>query len=226
MRLLAIDTGGATGSVALAEVNAEGILKLAGEITLPGRTYSARLIPAIDELLHKEKVTLAALDALVVVRGPGSFTGLRVGLSAIKGLAEVTRKPVIALSRFAVMAARQPAEVVVHAILDAGRGQFYYGVYRDAGVTCVQESLETLDTLRTALQSAVGACIVAECSVAGIFESFCAIPVSSPTAADAFYLAWYSLQKKRFVDVALLDANYLRRSDAELFARSKSSGNF
>lgn len=219
MWLLAIDTAGTTGSAALAETDAEGVLKVLGEISLPGRTYSARLIPATDTLLRKAKITLAALDALVVVCGPGSFTGLRVGLSAIKGLAEVTQKPVIALSRFAVMAAMQSKQDVVHAILDAGRGEFYYGVYRDAGTTCVQESLETMDTLRIALQNTVGARIVAEKSIAPLFLSFGAIAAESPHAADAFPLALYFLQQKQFVDVVQLDANYLRRSDAELFAR-------
>lgn len=219
MWLLAIDTAGTTGSAALAETDAEGVLKVLGEISLPGRTYSARLIPATDTLLRKAKITLAALDALVVVCGPGSFTGLRVGLSAIKGLAEVTQKPVIALSRFAVMAAMRSKQEVVHAILDAGRGEFYYGVYRDAGTTCVQESLETMDTLRIALQNTVGARIVAEKSIAPLFLSFGAIAAECPHAADAFPLALYFLQQKQFVDVVQLDANYLRRSDAELFAR-------
>ena len=89
-----------------------------------------------------------------MVAGPGSFTGLRVGLSAVKAMAEVTGKPILTLSRLAIlasMAARLPSSErgvgAVHVVLDAGRGEFYLGVYRDAGKTRVAESFETLAAL-------------------------------------------------------------------------------
>ncbi|HEX4022441.1 MAG TPA: tRNA (adenosine(37)-N6)-threonylcarbamoyltransferase complex dimerization subunit type 1 TsaB [Acidobacteriaceae bacterium] len=225
MLLLAIDTAGQTGSVTLATEDAGGLTSVAA-VDLPGRTFSARLIPALSELLQARNATLDAVDGFVVVRGPGSFTGLRVGLSAVKGLAEGTGKPVIALSRLAVMAAMQPEHAEVHAILDAGRGEFYYGEYRDAGWQCVRESLETAETLRAALQSAQAAkpaiCIVAETAAATTLAEHWDIVVANPTAVETLPLAWRFWQAQSFADIALLDANYLRRSDAELFARPKS----
>ena len=221
MLLLAMDTSGATGSVVLAESTVDGGLKSVGAVELPGRTFSVRLMPAISALLQQHEVTLAAVDGLVVVRGPGSFTGLRVGLSAVKGLAEAARKPVIAISRLAVMAAMQPTQPFVHAILDAGRGEFYHGAYRDAGWTCVQESLQTAEALRAVLAMEKNASIIAESSVATALQDVGAIAVANPAAEDALTLALRCWKEKQFTDVALLDANYLRRSDAELFARPK-----
>ena len=219
MLLLAIDTAGTTGSVALARSDCDDGLPAVEMIALPGRAFSAHLIPAIDTLLRQNRSSLAALDGFVVVRGPGSFTGLRVGLSAVKALAEVTGKPVIALSRLAVMASMQPEASPIHALLDAGRGEFYSGLYHDAGDTCVRESLETAATLRTALRPATRRCLVAERSLATALQEYAPVRVADPTAAEALPLALRYWRRKQFADIALLDANYLRRSDAELFAK-------
>jgi len=226
MRWLAVDTAGEIGSVALAQWDDGGRMTLLGSMDLPTRSFSARLLPAISEVLQQNHIALAAVEGFVVVRGPGSFTGLRVGLSAVKGLAEATDKPVIAPSRLAVMSSMQPEASQVHALLDAGRGEFYYGMYRDAGWECAQESLETATTLRAifADEKSVprsGGCIVAEGAVAAALTLLeqRAVVVVHATAADVFPLAWRYRQQQRFADVALLDANYLRRSDAELFAR-------
>lgn len=224
MRWMAVDTSAETGSVALAHGESSGQIKMLGSVDLPARTFSVRLIPAISELLQSNHIALAELDGFAVVRGPGSFTGLRVGLSAVKGLAEATGKPVIALSRLAVMASMQPQAPLVHGVLDAGRGEFYSGVYRDAGWECVRESLETADSLRAALQHSVqcGGCIVAEGSVADAHEGWGQIARVHSTAADVFPLLRRCWQQQGFADVATLDANYLRRSDAELFARPQT----
>jgi len=222
MLLLAIDTAGSTGSVVLAQTDSGGSLTAVGAVDLPGRTFSARLMPAIAELLQQQQLTLSAVDGFVAVRGPGSFTGLRVGLSAVKGLAEATGKPVIALSRLAVMASMLPAASVVHAVLDAGRGEFYYGVYRDAGWDCVHESLETAETLHAALTAVEpDALLAVESALATVLQDIGSMTVVDPTAAATLPLALRCWQQKQFADIAQLDANYLRRSDAELFAKPK-----
>ncbi len=224
MRWLAVDTAGETGSVALALGESDGQIKILGRIDLPGRTFSVRLIPAISELLQQNHLALTDLDGFAVVRGPGSFTGLRVGLSAVKALAEATGKPVIALSRLAVMASMKPQASLVHGVLDAGRGEFYSGIYRDAGWECVRESLETATTLHAALQSSssAGGCIVAENSVADALAEWGTVMRIHATAADVFPLVWRCWQQQCFADIVTLDANYLRRSDAELFARPQA----
>ena len=135
MRLLLIHTARNEGSVALA---AEREI-VAAEV-LPGRSSSERLVPAVRRLMELRGWNLRDLKAVVVVHGPGSFTGVRVGLSAAKGLSEAGGIPLIAISRLALLAASVgEGDAPVHAVLDAGRGEFYYGEY--AGHRCVRESL-------------------------------------------------------------------------------------
>ena len=105
MKLLLIDTCGATGGIALADTgSAYMAAKIVDSETLPGRTASERLIPALKALIERDGITLQHLRAVVVVHGPGSFTGLRVGVSAAKGLCESLKVPLVAISRLAVLA--------------------------------------------------------------------------------------------------------------------------
>jgi tRNA threonylcarbamoyladenosine biosynthesis protein TsaB len=101
--LLGIDTCGPSGSVALGRL-AAGAVEILGQIELEGRSYSATLVAAVGEVLVQAGIKLNQLHAMVAVNGPGSFTGVRVGLSAVKGLAEATRIPVVAVSRLEVLA--------------------------------------------------------------------------------------------------------------------------
>ena len=226
MRLLALDTAGTTGTAALAQSDADGTLALLNSASLPGREFSTRLIPAVAEMLQENHLALADLDAFAVVNGPGSFTGLRVGLSAVKGMAEALDKPVLALSRLAVMAAAavecSPEARQVYSVMDAGRGEFYFGIHRHAGWECVSESLETAATLRAALAgiSRSDGCIIAEKSVATALAELEGVAVVTSTLEPMLTLAARCWREERFADVATLDANYLRRSDAELFARA------
>src|SRR5579862_9278906 len=96
--MLSIDTCGPSGSVALGRLAGRD-LEVLGETGLAGRTYSATLVAAIRELLAANGAALKDLGGIIVVNGPGSFTGVRVGLSAVKGLAEGAQIPVVALSR-------------------------------------------------------------------------------------------------------------------------------
>src|SRR5947208_6874086 len=99
MLLLAVDTSGKNGSLGLVQVTAGGSsLKIIEEIALAGGTFSAQLVPQIATLLKKHGYSKNDLDGFAAVSGPGSFTGLRVGLAAIKALAEVLRKPIAAVS--------------------------------------------------------------------------------------------------------------------------------
>src|SRR5208282_3822508 len=108
MLLLAIDTSGKQGSIALAlagDRSGDGedveVIEIA---PLAGGTFSAQLIPQVAELLSSNGFTKDAIGALAVVSGPGSFTGLRIGLAAAKALAEAFGKPIAALSLLEVCA--------------------------------------------------------------------------------------------------------------------------
>ena len=102
----------------------------------------------IAELLEKANLTKSQVDGLVVVDGPGSFTGLRVGLSTVKALCEALRKPLAAVSMLEALAVIYGHDgEVVTAVLDAGRGELYVGEYevRENWARLVQQSIEKLD---------------------------------------------------------------------------------
>ncbi|MGC1869437.1 MAG: tRNA (adenosine(37)-N6)-threonylcarbamoyltransferase complex dimerization subunit type 1 TsaB [Acidobacteriaceae bacterium] len=241
MLLLVVDTAGPSGGVLLAEGNennsGEGHstdpeIEILGVIELHPRVFSAELIPAIAELLRTNERRLTDLDAFAVVSGPGSFTGLRVGLSAVKAMAEATGKPILTLSRLAILASMadklssgEPGNAAVQVVVDAGRGEFYLGVYRDAGKTRVAESFETLESLTEKIDQQLGWVILSEASVKAVIESVAVSrlrEVPLPSVRDALPLALEEWRAKRFHDPADVDANYLRRSDAVVVVRKKA----
>ena len=99
MLLLAVDTSGKNGSIALARVTpGQSEIEVLEVVPLAGGAFSAQLVPQIAALLEKHGHSKSDLGGFAVVSGPGSFTGLRVGLAAIKALAEVLQKPIVAVS--------------------------------------------------------------------------------------------------------------------------------
>jgi tRNA threonylcarbamoyladenosine biosynthesis protein TsaB len=214
MRILLIHTAGGEGSVALADT--ELTQAVVATEALPGRTSSERLVPAVRRLMEVRGWRLSELAAVVVVHGPGSFTGVRVGLSAAKGLSEACGIPLIAVSRLALLAACvDGGGGPVHAALDAGRGEFYYGEY--LGRRCVREVLMGAEDALTA--AARGTLVVCEAKVAEALSGLKPRIVDEPLAGDALPLAVERIAAGDFDDGATLDANYLRRTDAEIFAK-------
>jgi tRNA threonylcarbamoyladenosine biosynthesis protein TsaB len=219
MRVLLIHTSGAEGSVALADTEAAEVV-VARE-TLPGRSSSERLVPAVRRLMAASGWSLGELAAIVVVHGPGSFTGVRVGLSAAKGLSEAGGVPLVAVSRLALLAAcAGGGDATVFAVLDAGRGEFYFGEY--VGRRCVREALLSGEEVLAAV--AGGVLVVCEAKVAEAFVGVHPRLVGEPSAGDALPFALERIAAGEFDDAGLVDANYLRRTDLEIFAKSKVGG--
>jgi tRNA threonylcarbamoyladenosine biosynthesis protein TsaB len=230
MKVLLLDTCGNVGTVALADTaEAAPVLQV---VEMAGRTASERLVAVVREAMVRERWDLRELELLVVVAGPGSFTGVRVGLSAVKGLSEATGRPVVGVSRLALLAAGGAAgwtakgvgaagsEQEIVAVLDAGRGEFYCGRY--VGETCVGEALVGRDEAVALIGRAAGA---VACEV-GVVEALTPVLgagvvklVAEPTAGDALPMAMRRVAEGSFDDVAKLDANYLRRTDGEIFAK-------
>lgn len=144
MRILAIETSTLTGSIALTDGE-----RLLAETTLSVSVqHSERLMPAIEQILKDAEMEASAIDLYAVAEGPGSFTGLRIGIAAAQGMAMAHGKPlrgVSTLQGLAMNAAFFPGLVVP--VLNAFRGEIYFGVYRtekgvpvavqDDGVTSV-----------------------------------------------------------------------------------------
>jgi tRNA threonylcarbamoyladenosine biosynthesis protein TsaB len=218
MRVLLIHTAGGEGSVALADT--EMAQPIVGTEVLPGRSSSERLVPAVRRLMEERGFQLGELAAVVVVHGPGSFTGVRVGVSAAKGLSEAGGVPLIAVSRLALLAAAvDGGGRPVHAVLDAGRGEFYYGEY--VGWRCLREALMSGEDVVGA--AGVGGVVVG-CE-AKVMEGLAVLGVGvrmveEPSAGDALPLALERIEAGDFDDAATLDANYLRRTDMEIFAKA------
>ncbi len=221
--LLALNTCGITASVALGVVDPKGI-KIVAAAQLPARTYAARLVPEIAALLDSRKATLRDLEAIVVVNGPGSFTGIRIGLGTAKGLAEVVGIPLIAVSRLALIANATGLPHVLAAV-DAGRGEFYVGEYRN-GQNLGELLLGGPEVHEAARRPGAGVVVCEESPVAegaAAPTTACAalaicgpVYVQAPGASEALRFALARFRAGQFDDVETLEANYLRRSDAEV----------
>jgi tRNA threonylcarbamoyladenosine biosynthesis protein TsaB len=227
MILLAADTSGKEGSLALAcahgtrEVGAN--LEILEVVALEGGNFSAQLVPQIAALLTPHGLTKQDISAFAIATGPGSFTGLRVGLAAIKGLAEALEKPIAAVSRLEAVASSRPMQGSVVAVLDAGRRQAFVGEYDfiAGSAICVKEHLLTWEELATC---AAGRTIVTpDENIADALRSLSVDIIKiEQTRADAIArIGWKRLSLGQISDVATLEANYIRRTDAEILVYGK-----
>ena len=211
--LLAIDTCGPEGSIALGQ-QLFGKFRKLGDARLGARRNSAELVSSVCELLSLAEVQLSWLSAMVAVNGPGSFTGVRVGLSAVKGLAEGNRTPVVAVSRLEVLAS---ASGVPCAALDAHRNEVFLRLADPSGAA--RELLAGADELAAIPPPArVAFCDDAAAQLLkAAWPATELVKAAAPTAADALLFAVARVEAGEFVDLASLDGHYLRRSDAEIF---------
>jgi tRNA threonylcarbamoyladenosine biosynthesis protein TsaB len=222
MILLSIDTSGKQGSIALAQGEPGDADKLAiiDTVALVGGTFSAQLIPQIAELLATHRFTKNDIAAFAVAAGPGSFTGLRIGLAAVKALADVLQKPIAAVSLLQVCAVESGLRGNIVAALDAGRGDVYVGE-QDNGDFWREHMLSRAEFLEHAKASTVvtpDAALVAALETAGL--SGLLLPAISAGAVAR--LGWRQLQRGEVVSPEKLEANYIRRTDAEMLERMGS----
>jgi tRNA threonylcarbamoyladenosine biosynthesis protein TsaB len=205
--ILAVDTTGEHGSVALARGS-----ELLEEVALRAPTGFAHVLyGAIAGLLNRRGIKPGDVECFAAASGPGSFTGVRVGLACVKGLAEATGKRAVAVSNLAAIAAfgRGPLRA---ALLDARRGEIYGAVYDEAGRHVQPEIVAKLPVWLAGLPEGVE--FVAAEWVDGVPEA----PRATAPRALAATIARIAAGQE-WMDPAALDANYVRRSDAELFWR-------
>ena len=222
MLILALDTASPSGSIAVLRGE-----KVIGEIaTHSGETFSSRMFRELEFLLGELGLTRDAFDLFAVNAGPGSFTGLRVGLTAAKGWAEVYGKPVAPVSGLHAVAERSSAAGLLVPMLDARRGEIYFGFYeREAAELKRREEdrVGSPEEFLVALAKEKNATVVSpdfavfqgleghlrETGVARRAVSWVLAPVIGQ-------LAYRAAQRREVADALTLDANYVRRSDAEL----------
>lgn len=231
MLLLAVDTSSRLGSLAVLR---DGML--AGVIsTFADEPYSTRLFRQLDFLLEELHTEVRQFDVFAVVAGPGSFTGLRVGLAAVKGWAEVFEKPIVAVSGLEAVAAQTKSSAqLIAPVMDARRGQVYAALYRREDDRLVSESEDHVCTSSEFLAE-IGAQAgnrsvqfvspvpeIIEGSLNAAARDLRATvsrsvervsPLLAPVVAE---LAFERANRGEVTDALRLDANYIRRSDAEL----------
>lgn len=217
MLILAADTSGKSGSIALARFEA-GVSQTIEVVSLEGGNFSAQLVPRISALLTKHNIAKSDIDGFVAAAGPGSFTGLRVGLAAIKALAEVLQKPIAAVSLLEAVARAWGREGTVLAALEAGRGETYCAEYeiRGSGARLISQQLWT------GTEFAVGAAgrpiATPDVKIVELArEKNLQVTLIAPLRADAIArLGFEKIQAGEVVSPDALDAAYIRRSDAEV----------
>ena len=243
MITLAVDTSESRGSVALLLGGAregEGAGESVGvEVHHAPVDYSEWLLPAAERVLAGASVQMEELDLLAVATGPGSFTGVRVGLTTVKAWAEVYGKPVVGVSRLEAMARSLPltAETGFVAVCyDAQRSQLFAALYRNvAGSLTLVESEQVIpaETFLNWANDRAGAQSVAWVSLDP--DLITALPTwqkrvacgdTMQRCAAQLAVAIGRLAEERartglFTDPLELDANYVRRSDAEIFWKGR-----
>jgi tRNA threonylcarbamoyladenosine biosynthesis protein TsaB len=213
MLLLGIDTCGPSGSVALGRRSGSEI-EILGQTELEGRSYSATLVAAVGDLLASHGVSLRQVGCMVAVNGPGSFTGVRLGLAAVKGLAQAAEIPVVAVSRLEVLAGKA---AVASSALDAHRHEVYLRVGSGAGSRELLAGAGELAMIEPPPARIAVCDELAAVLLASAWPDTELVRTPAPTAADAMKLVATRIADRDFVDLALLDGHYLRRSDAEIF---------
>jgi tRNA threonylcarbamoyladenosine biosynthesis protein TsaB len=233
---LALDTSSPVGSLAV--LRDERVIGTVS--TWTEEIYSSRMFRHLDFLLEELSLGLRDFDLFAVAAGPGSFTGLRVGLAAAKGWAEVYRKPIAAVSALEAIAVQSHSRaLVVVPVLDAHRGQVYFGVYRRLGASdsdgrltldgdeCVMTPEEFQISLEAHLESSDSVIIAPAPELIqggasrnetrrGAHRTIRVERASAILAPHIGRLGFQRALRGEMVDALKLDANYVRRTDAEL----------
>jgi tRNA threonylcarbamoyladenosine biosynthesis protein TsaB len=227
MLILAIDTSWKHGSLALARGDAASF-ELLETASLTGGAFSAELVPQIAAVLARRNLRKQEIDAFGAVSGPGSFTGLRVGLAAIKGLVEVLKKPIATVSVLEALAIASGVDGRVFAALDAQRGEVFLGEYavqpETLQATSLQkESLLTREAFVAALPTGARVVTPDESIATLAFPSGTTIRrIKRPGAETIARIGLRKILAGQTISADALDANYVRRSDAEIFSKSGS----
>lgn len=194
MWTLALETASQHGSLALFE----GEECVACE-ALEGRSYAATLIPAMEAMLQAHRLTPVQLDLLAVADGPGSFTGVRIGLATAKALSEANHTPVIAVGTLEAVASTGSPTL---AAMDAGRNRIYVRRNR-------VEQEEAAEAFASELTQWTGRAVTPDATLAARWPALEAIEPRLAPAVGRLALARWRQQEGTSSDVLALDARYL-----------------
>jgi len=223
MKLLAVETATMTGGVAIMDGD-----KLVAESRLNIRvTHSERLMSEIDRALHGASMTISDMDVFGISIGPGSFTGLRVGLSTIKGLVYATGKKLVTASTLEGMAWNLPFSAYqVCPMLDARRKEVYAAVFRwrgDGFERVIAEGAFSINTLLSMVESPTvflgeGALLYKDTIVQTLADGALFGPPQQmvPSPANVALICMQKAKKGEYTDPVNAAPAYHRRSEAEV----------
>jgi len=226
MKILALDTATASCSVAVIE----GESLLAELTTVNAQTHSRHLLSMIDTAIGMAGLKADQLDGFAVSIGPGSFTGLRIGISSIKGLAYSLGKPVVGISSLAALAWQcNPSPYLICPVIDARKKEVYYGRYRFDNGQMKAEGCEQLALPAEAMHHINETCVFVgsgarlyQEKIEAMLGRLAQFAAKGQHTLRASTVAWLSLERfkqKQTDDVELLVPHYIRKSDAELNIR-------
>jgi len=228
MKILSVDT--ATKSCSVAIVDKEALL---AEITiLSGQTHAKHLMSMINKVVGMSGLKITDLDGYATTRGPGTFTGLRIGISTVKGLAVASGKPIVGVSSLDALAMQTfPSSYLICSILDARRGEVYCSRYRIDNRIMKKEGDEQVLSPAKAVRDINEPCVfigngvvlyhkLIEDTLGGLayFAPFFQNTIRASTVA---YLSMDRFEKNDTDDVSMFVPRYIRKSDAELNFRAK-----
>ena len=222
--ILSLETATMCGSVAIVVAK-----RCVGEFSLQtGETHSRRLLAAVDWLMLETGLTWTEIDAVAVSLGPGSFTGLRIGLATAKGLAMAADTKIIGVGTLDGLAAQCPvADILICPVLDARKKEVYYGFYRcdESGMPRLQEDCQVISP--EALCERIDEPVLLlgdglevygtlfQEKLAGLLRQ-APQGIYFPRAATIGLLASVKWHKGDFADPAKVEPIYIRPSEAEL----------
>lgn len=223
MMILAIDTTTFTGSIALLKDK-----KLIAEVDIDSSsTYSERLLPAVDFLLKTNQLSIQDMDGFAVSVGPGSFTGIRIGLSTVKSFSYASGKPVAGVSTLKALAEklRRSQAHLLCPLLDAKKGEVYAALFESKGdklLEVIPQGAYSPDRFFSLLPSHRIISFIGngvEVYRKKIFQYFKDKARLSRRSAFIAYeiglLGYEMLKKKKGVSAEKLEPLYFRKSQAE-----------
>ena len=220
MNIFAMDTSSLTATVAVLSDE-----KLLGEYSVSNKlTHSRTILPMTDELLGNLSMTLKDIDVFAVCVGPGSFTGLRIGMATVKTFAQTLDKPIIGVSSLDAIAYNfaYAEDYIICPIVDARRGEVYNALYHN-GEKSVYDRALPLEELLCELEGKKvifcgDASIAYQDEILSRSESSWKLAPQThvlPRASSAAYIAYLRAQKQDYDNLFALEPVYLRKSQAE-----------
>lgn len=235
MKILAVDTASKSCSVAVAEDSS----LLALQTIISDQTHSKHLMSMVDKTLELADLKSSEIDGFAVTTGPGAFTGLRIGISAVKGLAFALKKPVTCVSNLDVLAMQTACySSLICSMIDARRGEVYAALYRLERCGFKQDVLtkknkenvlppeKALDGINEpCMFVGNGSCLYKKNikDILGDYAFFASPSQNKTCASTVAHLGLIQLKNNIFSKIETIVPHYIRKSDAQINAKALKS---